>query len=243
MLVILCHPGDAPALWVHAALRTLDLDAELVTVEQLVFSRRIVHRLDETGDRGAVHLADGRLLRPEALAGVLNRVRYLPTQHFAAAAPADRAYATEELAAFLLAWLDGVRGPVINPPLPSAIDGGTFDPMTLAHLAATAGLPVAAWTAGTRGERDDESPERPGTHAAIVFGGRVFGPVLPRPWQDGCLRLAISLGVPLLEVRLERSMPGHWRFVAASGLADFRLGGRPLVAALRQSFAASETSA
>jgi hypothetical protein len=243
MLIILCHAGDAPALWVHAALRGVGVAAELVTVEQLVFSRRIVHRLDDDGDRGAIHLADGRVLRPEALAGVLNRVHYLPTQHFAAATPADRAYATEELGAFLLAWLDGVAGPVINPPLPSAIDGGTFDPMTLAHLAATAGLPVPAWTAGTRGERDDESPERPCTHAAIVFGGRVFGPVLPRPWQDGGVRLAVSLGVPLLEVRLERSTEGHWRFVTASGLVDFRHGGRPLVAALRQAFIARGTPA
>src|SRR5262245_46526463 len=108
MIVILCHPGDVPALWLAGAMRGLGAGSvELVTVEELVYSRRIVYRLSDAGSSGSIGLADGRTLRPETIAGLVNRVRYLPTQHFARALPADRTYAEAELCAFLLAWING----------------------------------------------------------------------------------------------------------------------------------------
>ena len=119
------------------------------SVEQLVFSRRIVYRLSDAGDSGSIELADGRTLRPETITGLVNRVQYLPTQHFARAQPTDRAYAEAELNAFLLAWINGVAGRVINPPLPFALGGGTFQAATVAHLASMAGLPTDAWRAST----------------------------------------------------------------------------------------------
>jgi hypothetical protein len=42
--VILCHPDDAAALWLDEMLRDLGVRSfEVVTVEQVVFRRRIVH--------------------------------------------------------------------------------------------------------------------------------------------------------------------------------------------------------
>ena len=107
---------------------------ELVAVEQLVYSRRIVYRLTTHGDSGGIELADGRTLRPESITGLVNRVQYLPTQHFARAQPADRAYAEAELSAFLLAWINGIAGRVINPALPFALGGGAFPRPTVTHL-------------------------------------------------------------------------------------------------------------
>lgn len=238
MLVILCHPGDAAAMWLHDAMRQLGIGApELVAVEQVVFSRSIVHRLDAAGDTGAIRLADSRVLQPEAITGLVNRVQVLPTQHFAAADEVDRAYATEELGAFMLAWLDGIAGRVINPPLPGALGGSAFPEVVLAHSAAMAGLPTRPW------RRADTSPaENPNalphpTHAAVVLDGRIFGPVIPRGLQDGCRRLAVLLGVPLLQVLLHHSREAGWWFAGATGLADFRVGGEPLAAAIAQALA------
>ena len=75
------------------------------------------------------------------------------------------------------------------------------------------------------------------THAALVFDGRLYGSLLPRHLQDGCRRLAVLLGTPLLEVRLHRPSGQGWRFVDASGAADFRIGGKPLARALAQALA------
>jgi hypothetical protein len=235
MIVIACHPEDASAIWLHAALCSLCVEEiELVAVEQLVFSRRIVHRLDGAGDSGEIHLADGRVLRAELTTGLINRVQYLPTQHFATAEAEDRAYATEELRAFILAWLDGIAGRVINPSTPFALDGSAFQPAMVAHLAAMAGLRTMPWRAGTTQGWDDLIPGPEATHIAVVFDGRLFGPPLPRHKQEGCRRLAALLGVPLLQISFHQSFETGWRFLAASGAVDFRIGGQPLATAVAE---------
>jgi hypothetical protein len=233
MLVILCHAGDAAALWLHDALRRRGVGAlELVAVEQVVFSRNIVHRLDGAGDTGAIQLADARVLRPDAITGLVNRVQVLPTQHFAAADAVDRAYATEELGAFMLAWLDSVAGRVINPPVPAALGGSEFPDVVLAHSAAMAGLPTRPWRRDDASAEEDRNVLPPPTHGVVILDGRVFGPVIPHRLQDGCRRLAGLLGVPLLHVLLHHSREAGWWFAGATGFVDFRLGGEPLVAAI-----------
>jgi hypothetical protein len=239
MIVILCHPGDAAALWLAGMMRGEGAGrVELVTVEELVYSRRIVYRLSDAGSSGSIGLADGRTLRPETIAGLVNRVSYLPTQHFARALPADRAYAEAELNAFLLAWINGVAGRVINPPLPTALGGGTFPLPTLIHFAAMAGLRSEAWRASTVELEGATPPLRP-THAAVVFDGRMFGAVLPRALQDGCRRFAALTGVPLLQIEFNQSRERGFRFVNASGAVDFRIGGKPLARDLALGFSRS----
>jgi hypothetical protein len=232
MIVILCHPGDAAAVWLAGTMRELAAAAvELVTVEELVYSRRIVYRLSDAGGFGSITLADGRVLRPDTITGLVNRVSYLPTEHFARALSADRAYAEAELNAFLLAWINGIAGRVINPPLPAALSGGTFSLPGLTHHAAMAGLPTEVFRASARGF-GDATPQWPATHTAIVFDGRTFGMLLPRPLQDSCRRLATLTGTSLLQVALNHSRERGFRFVNASGAVDFRLGGKPLARAL-----------
>jgi len=233
VIVILAHPDDGAALWLNGALRHLGVEGlELVSVEQLVFSRRIVHRMTDCGDTGAIHLADGRVLRSEAITGLVNRVHRLLTEHFAAAAPDERHYAIAELSAFMLAWLNGIAGRVINPPRPSAPDGSLFERTAVVHFAAMAGLPTTPWRGSTRAGERDESPSLAVTQCVIVLDGRVFGPLIPRDLQDACGRLAYLLGVPLLQIFLHQSREHGWRFVDATGRVDFRAGGQPLAAAL-----------
>jgi len=237
MLVILCHAGDAAALWLHGAMRRLGVGAlELVAVEQVVFSRSIVHRLDRVGDTGAIALADSRILRVEEITGLVNRVQFLPTQHFAAADAIDRAYATEELGALMLAWLDGVAGRVINPALPSALGGSVFPEIAIVHSAAMAGLPTRSWRLDDATTDDDRDAMHSPTHAPIVLDGRLFGPSIPAHLGEGCRRLAVLLGAPLLQVLFHHSAEAEWRFVGATGFADFRIGGDPLAAAMAQAF-------
>jgi hypothetical protein len=236
MIVILCHPGDASALWLAGSMRELAGTVELVTVEELVYSRRIVYRLNDAGSNGGVVLADGRALRPESIAGLVNRVAYIPTQHFARALPTDRAYAEAELSAFLLAWINGVAGRVINPPLPFALGGALLRPPALMHFAAMAGLRTGGFRARAEAH-EDARPPLPATHTALVFDGRTYGTVLPRPILAACRRFAAHTGASLMQVQFNRSPEHGFRFVNASPAVDFRLGGKPLVRDLALAFA------
>lgn len=242
MFVILCHPGDEAAFWLHDALRRDGLDGvEVVAVEALVYSRRIVHRMDHTGDSGEIGLADGRVLRPEQIRGLLNRVGFVPLSHVERASPADRAYATEEISAFLLAWLDGIGGRVINPALPQSLDGGGFPAATVFHMAAMAGLPTGGWRSDAPAVTAPSTARGTSRHV-VVFDGRVYGPLVPRSLQAGCVRLGALLGVPLLQVALRHGAE-DWRFEGAHGLVDFRVGGRPLALAIANAFAPGDAAA
>jgi hypothetical protein len=238
MIVILCHPGDASALWLAASMRELGAAIELVTVEELVYSRRIVYRLSDAGSAGTIVLADGRTLRPESITGLVNRVAYVPTAHFARALQTDRAYAEAELGAFLLAWINGVAGRVVNPPLPFSLGGAIVARPALMHFAAMAGLP----TGGFRTSADSHEATQsllPATHAALLFDGRTYGTLLPRKLLEGCRRLAGFTGASLLQIQFNQSPERGYRFVSASSAVDFRLGGTPLARDLAQAFARS----
>jgi hypothetical protein len=238
MIVILCHPGDASASWLAGSMRELDATVELVTVEELVYSRRIVYRLDDAGSGGSVVLADGRTLRPESITGLVNRVAYVPAQHFARAVQTDRAYAEAELSALLLAWINGVAGRVINPPLPFALGGATFTRPAVMHFAAVAGLPTGGFRASAD-RHEDASPPLPATHAALVFDGRTYGTLLPRALLEGCRRFAALTGASLMQIQFNQSAERGFRFVGASSAADFRLGGKPLARDLALAFTRS----
>ncbi len=250
MLVILCHPDDAPALWLDRELKAMDVKGTaVVSVEQLVYSRSITHVLTGSTEHGTIRLADGRVLRAEAITGLINRVRYVPTQHFGGASPADRDYAAAELHAFLLAWLNGIAGRVLNPARPLALGGGNDDLAAIRHYAAAAGLPTRAWHESTRGGnggvRGAGAADTPGaglvtpvdaaataTHVVTVLDHRIFGSLVPADVQAGCRRLAVYLGSPLLQVAFSRSSAGGLQFAHATARVDFHLGGRPLAAAI-----------
>ena len=231
MRIILCTPEDEAAIWLARTFRDLNVrDVELVTIQQLVFSRSIVHHVTNRGDAGAVQLADGRTLPPEEITAVINRVHHLPTEHLGLARPDDRAYATAELSAFVLAWLNGTGGRVINPARPLSLGGGTLETTTLTHLAGVAGLPTVAWEASTRAGLNTRSRHCSPLHSTIVLDGHCFGAPLPGELQEGCRRLATLAGMPLLQVLLQSSRSSGWRFVGATGAVDFRLGAEALAA-------------
>lgn len=236
MNLILCHADDRAALWLHRALAAAGVaDLQLVAVEQLAFSRRIVHRMDSASDTGEIRLADGRTIRPEAVAGLVNRVRFIPGDHLARAVERDRIYALDELHAFFLAWLDSIPGLVLNRARPEAIGGDHVPALLAAREAAAVGLPVAAHHGSSR---EPDALESTGSDArAIVLGHRVFGPILPRALQDGCRRLGVALGLGLMQVNFVRDPDGGLRFSGASGAVDFPSGGQALVGALADTLA------
>ena len=92
-----------------------------------------------------------------------------------------------------------------------------------------AGLPTGGLARQMRRDDDGGTTPMSPTHAALVVRRPALRAAPAATLQDGCRRLALLLGVPLLQVGLCTDRPGRvGGFVNASGAVDFRIGGKPL---------------
>jgi hypothetical protein len=164
----------------------------------------------------AIAVAGGRALAATDLEAVVVRLGAVSADELDGIRPEDRDYAAQEMTAFLLAWLDGLRCPVLNRPTPGCLNGPAWRPRQWALAAAAAGLPVAR-------------PQRPGGPAprdgvvVTVVGDRCLGTVHPRT-AERVRRLAAAAGVALLEVRLDGGGP-HAAFLGAHAWPDLAAPG------------------
>jgi hypothetical protein len=240
VILIICNPQDHGAQKLQRLLAAEGAAAACIAIDEIVYARRIVHRIGRERERSEIGLARGGSILPEALSGVINRIETLPTRHLERVAAADRGYAMQEQSAFLLAWLDSLPCRVINEARANALGGLWLHPFAMRHLAAVAGLP----TRPLRWSSDEDLPAPPPgpVVAAVVFDGKVFGPILPAATQAAIRRLSQLAGMALMQIEFDAS-PEGLAFRSAHGLVDPQVGGRPLARALAGSFKQLEDAA
>lgn len=200
---------------------------ERVTGADLAGARRWSLRQEEGATRWRVELADGRALASGRIAGVVNRLPGLLPAAVGGFRQDDRGYAAREWGAALLAWLDGVEAPVVNPPTAGWLAGPALHPAAWSRHAARVGLPVAREHWGPdepgRGEGGPGS-NGPADASAVVIGGEARGEALPDAWRRGAAALADRVGCPVLQVEFATG-GDEPRFTGATPLADLRLAG------------------
>lgn len=243
MLLFLCSATDLSALWAYDRLRARGVPGlELVSSELIACALRWEHRLWGDAACTTITLTDGRTIRSGEVSGVLNRISWIGDDQLARALPADRTYATQELVAFYLSWLNAFRGPIINPPTPQGLCGRFRDSAEWTMLAWRAGLPLqphrcVAHGSGLNGG-DGTPPDEPAgtdpprTRTVTVIGSRVVGVGIPDEVAEACLRLACDAQTPLLGVDFGVAPDGSWTFTGASPVPDLTLGGAELIDAL-----------
>lgn len=238
MWLVLCSAQDVSALWAYQGLQARGLrPLELVTAEMLPYSLKWDHRLGAAGASTSITLADGRVIKSDAMRGVLNRLTSVPLQHLAGTPDYD--YATQEFAAFFMSWLYTLPQPILNRADAQGLCGAWRHISEWVWLAARAGLPTPAYRQ-TSDDQIDETlelrrlfPVGTPTTSAIVVGDRVVAPSLPQGIRAGCLRLAHLSQTPLLGIELTKgAFNGTWTFAGATPMPDLCLGGEPLLDAL-----------
>jgi hypothetical protein len=231
--LVLCHPGDAAALWAARQLRSRGLEPlEVVSAEALAYALRLEHRLGGGKTSVRIELGDGRRLAGDRVRGVLNRLSHLPTNHLQLVAERDREYAAQELSALCLSWLFALPGPVLNRPTPHGLPGPCLDRSEWFALAARAGLPSPPLRISSR--RPDAGPvtvPRPACRVVAACGA-VLGDPVPASATTPCLRLAELSEARILGIELRPYANERWAFAGASPLPDLRLGGEGLVGRL-----------
>jgi hypothetical protein len=229
--LVLAAPTDPCGPWVRDGLRARGFDGvRAVSVDALVYSTSITHRVTTAATSTEIVLHDGTVVGP-GLRGTVNRVGYLPARHLDRAAPVDRDYAIQELYALFTSILHGLPGRTVNPAGSRGLSGPFLRPVEWAVAAGAAGLTVAP-----RRSLAIEQPVAADGRLVFCVGPAVVGAsgaAVPDAVADGCRRLAVDTGVDLLALTFE--LDGEqWLFRDASCDVDIRPGGAPLLDALAE---------
>ena len=234
MWTVLCTSYDHAAIWAWDGLRSRGLNpVELVTAESLAFSPAWEHRVGSDGAHIKIALQDGRVLCSSRIRGVLNRLSAPSADLIAYATPSDREYATCELQAFYLSWLNSLSGVVINRPSPLGLSGGWRHTSEWAIRAARAGLGVAPYRQSARDAADRGyfplTPEGLAPSGVIVLRDKVFGAVLPESVNAACIRMARAENLELFGMDLYQAPDGEWMFGHATPTPNLPIGGEALL--------------
>lgn len=171
------------------------------------------------GRDGGTVVADGAQVSSAALAAVLVRLPWVTVDDLPRIAADDRGYVAAEMTAVLLAWLSGLRCPVVNRPSTTCLAGPLWRPERWARLAAAVGLPAAPVRRRATCDGARWGPQAPADGALVtVTAERCLG--TDDPALEAILRrLAQHAGAAVLSVRLSaRSRPA--RLLSAGPWAD-----------------------
>lgn len=108
---VFCSGDDDSGLWVSKGLRECGLaPLEVATCEHLATAVRWEHRISNSETLIEIELRDGRTLRSDQIAGVVNRMTVVPSSLIDVARADDRDYALQEFTAFFMSWLHSLPG-------------------------------------------------------------------------------------------------------------------------------------
>jgi hypothetical protein len=238
MWLVLGQDGDVDGQWIADGLGALAAEpVRLLTASTLVHGTRWEHRVGPGGASSRLVLPDGTVLDSAAVDAVVNRLVWLGAEGFAGASPRDREYATAELQALGLSWVESLGPRVLNRPAGGGILGAWRTEAHWRALARSVGLRIVPYTldgeavpvpaAETADEAADAAAESAADLMVLVVDGEVFDKdgVLTGPERSALSELQRISGQDLIEARLT---PGEGRaFCGVGFLPNLRRFGDP----------------
>jgi hypothetical protein len=239
MWLVICDAADIAGIWAYRRLAERGLrPLELFTAQVLATAVRVDHRVGANGAFSEIETADGRCLRSTDIEGTLNRLTWVPDHHLKIAAPPDSEYAANELNAMFLSWLSSLPGTMLNRPSSGGLAGRWRHPSEWALLAARAGLTPHPYHMSTADPPHPPTPTEASDSVGevitvFVVSNRVVAREhLPARVREGCRRLSLIAGTPLLGIDLAQVGGRPWSFVTATPVPNLVAGGDDLVEAI-----------
>jgi hypothetical protein len=235
MWIVFCSSSDHSAIWAFEGLQRRGLaPLELVTTECLGVARFWEHRVGAGGAHLKIGLHDGRTLCSSQIRGALNRIAAPAPTLIQHAVESDREYATAEMQAFYLSWLNAVPGNVVNRPTPQGMSGAWHHISEWALIANRCGFNVPRY------RQTDLDPMERGyaslapygaavTSLVVLDGVGVFGPPVPPQTAASCQALAKAEKNAILGVNVYQDPAGDWLFAGATPTPWLPLGGDALL--------------
>ena len=221
MWLIACQDEDIEARWIAERLGRFGLaPIEVVTASQIVYGSTWEHRVTSTRTSTKLGVADGRLIDSDEVDGVLNRLAWLSAAGYLNASAADREYATLELQALAVSWLEGFGDRAINRPAPFGA-GIVWRPACYWRaLALAAGIKVWRYWS-----REDAVLPSAGSTALVIDGESIGGGF------DGA-ELARAVDLDLFEASFAIADDGSWELADINPMPALSNGPDAAVAAL-----------
>jgi hypothetical protein len=223
MWLILAQDGDVEARWLADQLRTETTGhVQLIEAGELVHECRWEHRIGTTVTSSLLITGDGTVIDSGDVDGVVNRLIWLSAEGYEGAPPGDREYASNELFALGLSWLESLGPRVLNRPAGAGLSGPWRTQGHWHALARAAGLPIVPYDS----DRDDDVPDQT-QPKVLVIGGQVIGPMaVQRAGQLAAFQR--GSGLDMLEVCLD----AHGAMHGVSFLPALRQYGQACVQAV-----------
>jgi hypothetical protein len=234
MWLVLGQDGDVEASWVADGLGArADRPVRLVTASALVHDCRWEHRVGAAGASSRLVLGEGTVLDAATVDGVVNRLCWLGAEGYVGASERDREYATGELFALGLSWLESLGGRVVNRPTGSGLAGAWRRAAEWRSLARAVGLAVVPYESDEPEVAIDDADR-----VVLVLDGEVLdapgrgtgidpAPALAPGDRDALAALAGAAGQDLIDARLVSGPDpgGRWALRTASFLPPMSLFG------------------
>lgn len=225
MILILCHLHDTEAVWLHQCLLQASPAAPvlLVSADELLYARSVRHTLGPEPASFALRLQNGRTVRQEDVAVLINRLYVLDPVLWQHTDQKQYLYVMQEINALYLSLLHSIPAQrLYNPPTAIALGGRYLTPAEWQVLGVRSGLPIAlGWPPPAA------LPVPPETRV-LVLDDEILGPLPPGIAPEACREVARQSGMRLLELHFIESAE-RYVFVGATVQAALHHYGAALV--------------
>jgi hypothetical protein len=198
MWLVLAQDGDVEARWLADQLRAeASRPVELIEAGELVHECRWEHRIGTELTSSRLVVGDAKVIGSGHVDGVVNRLIWLSADGFEGAPPGDREYASNELFALGLSWLESLGPRVLNRPAGAGLSGAWRTQAQWRALARSAGLPIVPYDSDLAEDAPGEAEQ-----TVLVIDGQVLGSEEVRH-RERLVRLQRDSGLDMMEVCLD----------------------------------------
>ena len=198
MWLVLAQDGDVEARWLARQLRAkASHKVELIEAGELVHECRWEHRIGTGLTSSRLVVGDETVIGSRDVTAVVNRLIWLAADGFEGAPPRDREYASNELFALGLSWLESLGPRVLNRPAGAGLSGPWRTQAQWRALARSVGLPIAPYDSGLV-----EDPPGEAGRTVLVIDGEVLGSQDVQ-YRDRLISLQRDSGLDMMEVCLD----------------------------------------
>jgi hypothetical protein len=213
MKLIICHPTDVSAIWLHTQWKNMGVESCLVSVEELLMPKTWVQNISDKHCSFEITTHSGKTIKSTEIDFVVNRTQMVNALLWQKAAPQEKDYVQNEMQALLLGWLYSVQQStkLFNPPQGYSLCGPQYS--------------IAEWQWQAQKMGFTISENKNNTNNYLVIGEKVIGNNINQFIAKQCIALSKQVQSPILEITMDEK--NH--FIQANSFPELKTYGKSAI--------------